>query len=226
MPEIYLALDVPTAREAEPIAKALQQKVSGFKVGGELFLAEGPAICDLVVGIGSSLFIDLKLHDIPRTVQAGAKRLAKLGASIITVHAFGGLDMMRAAVEGASVNSKTRVVAVTVLTSHNSLRELGISDSIPQQVERLAGLAIKAGVHGFVCSVHEAKMLREAHGSIPLIVTPGIRLPGGDAHDQQRAATPAEAVQAGSDVLVIGRAVLDAADRQAALDAVKKSAHG
>src|SRR5215475_3398539 len=116
---IYLALDVPNARAAEPLAKQLAPMVAGFKVGAELFLAEGPAICDLLVGLGTRVFVDLKLHDIPRTVEAAAKRLAKIGASIITVHAHGGSDMIKAAVSGASVNRDTRVVAVTVLTSHN-----------------------------------------------------------------------------------------------------------
>ena len=222
MADIYLALDVPTARAAEPLAKQLHAHVGGFKVGGELFLAEGPAICDLLVGLGANVFVDLKLHDIPRTVEAGAKRLAKLGASIITVHALGGSEMMKAAVQGASVNPKTRVVAVTILTSHNDLSELGLPSSIPDQVARLGRLALASGVHGFVCSVHEAAALRTLSKDA-LIVTPGIRMPGGDTHDQKRSASPKEAVQAGANVLVIGRAVLDAPDRLEALRQVKAS---
>lgn len=227
MAEIYLALDVPNARAAEPLAKQLLKDVGGFKVGGELFLAEGPGICDLLVGLGAQIFVDLKLHDIPRTVEAGAKRLAKLGASILTVHASGGSDMLKAAVQGASINPKTRVVAVTVLTSHTpaTLQELGIAEAVDAHVQRLGALAMTSGVHGFVCSVQEARMLRETHGKSPLIVCPGIRLPGGEAHDQKRAATPGEAVAAGADVLVIGRAVLDAPDRLVALNAVKRAMH-
>ncbi len=216
---IYLALDVPSARQAEPLVKQLAPHVGGFKVGGELFLAEGPGICDMIVGLGADVFVDLKLHDIPRTVEAGAKRLAKLGARYLTVHALGGRDMLRAAVEGASVNPKTQVLAVTVLTSHSrqTLTELGIADDVEAQVLRLGALATSAGVPGLVCSVHEVKALRTALGETPVLVTPGIRLEGGAVHDQKRVATPREAIAAGANVLVLGRAVLEASDRRQAL---------
>jgi orotidine-5'-phosphate decarboxylase len=220
---LYLALDRPSGRAAEPLVKQLAPSVDGFKVGAELFLAEGPAICDLIVGLGADVFVDLKLHDIPRTVEAGAKRLAKLGARYLTVHAMGGTDMLEAAVQGASVNARTQVLAVTVLTSHTeaTLKELGLHPEVGAQVLRLAELAMKAQVPGLVCSALEVPQLRAALGHTPVLVTPGIRLPGGATHDQKRVATPGEAVSAGANVLVLGRTVLDASDRLAALAAVR-----
>jgi orotidine-5'-phosphate decarboxylase len=220
---LYLALDIPSARAAEPLVKQLGADVDGFKVGGELFLAEGPAICDLIVGVGASLFIDLKLHDIPRSVEAGAKRLAKLGARFITVHALGGSEMLEAAVQGASANSKTQVLAVTVLTSHNekTLIELGLAGDVEAQVLKLGELAMAAKVPGLVCSVHEVPALRKRLGADPVLVTPGIRLDGGATHDQKRGAAPKAALAAGANVLVVGRAILDAPDRQKALQQVR-----
>jgi orotidine-5'-phosphate decarboxylase len=226
---LYLALDVKDARAAEPIVKQLQPLVGGFKVGAELFLADGPSICDLIVGLGASLFIDLKLHDIPRTVEAGAKRLAKLGAKYVTVHALGGRDMLEAAVQGAAASSKTQVLAVTVLTSHtqDTLTDLGIVDTVEGEVLRLAELAAKAKVPGLVCSVHEVAALRERFAKRFTLVCPGIRLDGGAAHDQKRIATPRAAIQAGADVLVVGRAILEAQDRVATTESVTHEiAHG
>jgi orotidine-5'-phosphate decarboxylase len=219
---LYLALDVADALKAEPLVKQMQAHVGGFKVGAELFLAAGPSICDLIVGLHGNLFIDLKLHDIPRTVEAGAKRLAKLGATYITVHAFGGSDMLQAAVQGASVNPKTKVLAVTVLTSHTqqTITGLGVVDTVEGQVLRLAESAVKAKVPGLVCSVHEVPALRERFGHRVELVCPGIRLEGGTAHDQKRVATPRAAVAAGADVLVVGRAILDSADKLAATESV------
>ncbi|MCC6811827.1 MAG: orotidine-5'-phosphate decarboxylase [Deltaproteobacteria bacterium] len=226
---LFLALDVKDARAAEPLIKQLQPAVGGFKVGAELFLESGPSICDLIVGLGAALFIDLKLHDIPRTVEAGAKRLAKLGAKYITVHALGGTEMLEAAVQGAAANSKTRVLAVTMLTSHTqqTVTDLGIVDTVEGEVLRLAELAAKAKVPGLVCSAHEVPALRERFGKRTELVCPGIRLEGGTAHDQKRVATPRAAIQTGADVLVVGRAILDSPDRLAATQGVlTEIAHG
>jgi orotidine-5'-phosphate decarboxylase len=219
---LYLALDVPSGRSAEPLVKQLGPYVGGFKVGGELFVAEGPNIIDLIAGLGCDVFIDLKLHDIPRTVEAGAKRLAKLGARYLTVHALGGKDMLEAAVQGASANPNTQVLAVTVLTSHTAatLSELGLQENVEAQVLKLARLAQSAKVPGLVCSAHECQAIRSALGKDVVLVTPGIRLEGGATHDQKRVATPKEAIAAGANVLVLGRAVLDAPDKRAALAAV------
>jgi len=224
---LYLALDVPSGRPAETLVKQLGPHVGGFKVGGELFLAEGPNIVDLIKGLGGEVFIDLKLHDIPRTVEAGAKRLAKLGARYLTVHALGGKDMLEAAVQGASVNATTQVLAVTVLTSHTvaTLKQLGLERDVEAQVLLLAQLAIDAGVPGLVCSTHECAAIRRTLGEKPVLVTPGIRLDGGATHDQKRVATPREAITAGANVLVLGRAVLEATDRRAALAAVLDDIH-
>ena len=219
---IYLALDVPHARDAEPLVKQFASEVGGFKVGAELFFADGPAVCDLIAGLHGNLFLDLKLHDIPRTVEAAAKRLAKQGASFITVHASGGSDIVKAAVNGAAVDAKTKVLAVTVLTSSNleTLREIGCTRTLVEQVEALAELAVKAGAHGLVCSPLEAEMLRSKLGKKVILLCPGIRPTGADAGDQKRTATPRAAIEAGADFLVVGRPILDAADRRAALAAI------
>lgn len=219
---LFLALDVPSGRAAEPLVKQLAPYVGGFKVGAELFLAEGPNIADLIVGLGSDVFVDLKLHDIPRTVEAGCKRLAKSGARFVTVHASGGREMLEAAVQGASVNPRTQILAVTVLTSHTEavLQTVGVPGSVEQQVVRLGELAAQAKVPGLVCSVWEVAALRARLGQDLTLVCPGIRMAGGAAHDQKRVATPREAMQQGADVLVLGRAVLEAPDRRAAVLAV------
>jgi orotidine-5'-phosphate decarboxylase len=219
---LFVALDLPSAHAAEPVVKQLASEVGGFKVGAELYYSHGPAISDLIVGLGAQLFLDLKLHDIPRTVEAGAKRLAKQGAALITVHASGGSEVVRAAVEGASVNSRTRVLAVTVLTSHTqeTLREVGVERTLPAQVLALAELAVRSGAHGLVCSAQEAAVLREALGAQVTLLCPGIRPLGSDAGDQKRVATPFDALRAGADLLVVGRPILEASDRRAATAAI------
>ena len=219
---LYVALDLPSAHAAEPVVKQLAAEVGGFKVGAELFYSDGAGIADLIVGLGANLFLDLKLHDIPRTVEAGAKRLAKQGAQLITVHASGGSEVVRAAVEGAAVNPKTRVLAVTVLTSHTqqTLQEIGVTRSLPAHVLALAELAVSAGAHGLVCSAHEVAELRAKLGPDVTLLCPGIRPLGSEFGDQKRVATPAEALRAGADLLVVGRPILEASDRRAAVAAI------
>jgi orotidine-5'-phosphate decarboxylase len=219
---LMLALDLPSARSAELVVKQFVDTVGTFKVGSELFLAEGPAISDLIIGLGAQLFVDLKLHDIPRTVEAAAKALAKQGAHFITVHASGGRDMLAAALQGASYDPKCQVLAVTVLTSQDdeTLAEIGVTGPLTEQVLRLAELADEVSVPGFVCSAAEAPMLRQTLGTKPVLVCPGIRPSGGKSHDQKRIATPREAILAGADYLVVGRAILEASDRRAAILAI------
>jgi orotidine-5'-phosphate decarboxylase len=190
-----------------------------------LFTAEGPVVVRYLVAIGKKVFLDLKFHDIPNTVRAGARQAAQLGVTMFNVHASGGRKMMEAALEGArSVGhgkARPRVLAVTLLTSLASqdLEELGLSGSPEDVVVRLARLAQSAGLDGVVASPREIAAIRNACGPSFLIVTPGIR-PATAADDQVRIATPEHAIQAGADYLVVGRPITEAADPVAAADAI------
>jgi len=219
---LFLAVDVPEIDAAQCFMKQFSQQVGAYKIGAELFLKAGPAISKFVVDLGVHLFLDLKLHDIPRTVEAGVKSLAKQGANWVTVHALGGSDMLKAALEGAACNSQTKVLAVTILTSHTqeTLRELGMDDDVNQQVLRLAELASHAGVPGLVCSAQEAAMLRENLPEKTILVCPGIRMPSAFTHDQKRTASPRDAILAGADYLVVGRPILEASDQSLALKTI------
>jgi len=223
-PVPVLALDVPSAAEAHLLLRAVPE-AEWVKVGLQLFTAEGPALVRSLVDAGRRVFLDLKLHDIPNTVAGAVRSASALGVDLLTVHASGGRAMLQAAA-GAASGSVTRLLAVTVLTSLNDEEVAeawgrGRLDT-PSEVGRLAGLALSCGVQGVVCSVHEAAAIRTSYGSEPLVLTPGIRLPGGDAGDQRRVATPAAAVSAGSDFLVIGRAVTGALDPAAAWAEVER----
>lgn len=220
MPHVIVALDVPERVSALAMVDRLGVACEFYKVGLELYTREGPDIVRALRERGKRVFLDLKLHDIPNTVGRSVRAAIDLEVDLLTVHATGGEAMLRAAVEAAA-GSPTRVLAVTVLTS------LGPDDlarvwgrpvgSLPDEVGRLAELGRRAGVHGFVSSVHEAGLLRERLGRDPWLVTPGIRLEGGDAHDQTRVATPAAAARAGADALVVGRAITAADDPVQAL---------
>jgi orotidine-5'-phosphate decarboxylase len=197
-----------------------------FKVGHQLFTAYGPDIVRRIIGLGGHVFLDLKYHDIPNTVAKASAEAVKLGVSILNVHALGGFDMMKAAVEAASETAVRRnipvpiVLAVTVLTSMDEMslrRELKITRSLPRQVSHLARLAQRAGIHGVVASPQEVKMLRrEVRGDF-IILTPGVRPDWADRNDQKRIMTPGEAVQAGADYIVVGRPVLESRDRKEAV---------
>jgi orotidine-5'-phosphate decarboxylase len=204
------ALDFQTWRAAELFARAVAPEVGMLKVGLELFTAEGP-------------FLDLKLHDIPNTVAGAARSAAASGASLLTVHASGGADMVAAAVRGAGPG--VRVLAVTVLTSLDpaALDAVGLSGPPQEAVVRLARLAVGAGAGGIVCSPLEVAAVRAALGPGPLLVVPGVRPAGAARGDQARVATPAEAVRAGADVLVVGRPLRDAADPAAAAQLIASS---
>lgn len=191
-----------------------------LKVGFELFVAEGPQAVRAAVGLGRPVFLDLKLHDIPATVEGAARSAVACGASLLTVHASGGPRMVEAAVRGAQ--GRLRVLGVTVLTSldEEQLGRVGLAGPTERAVLRLARLAIEAGVDGLVCSPLEVAAVRAATGPTPLLVVPGVRPLGAAMGDQARVATPEEAVRAGADVLVLGRPLRDAPDPAAAARAI------
>lgn len=209
---ICAAVDFPSWSEAEPFARAVAPEVGMLKVGLELFVAEGPPVVRAAAALGRPVFLDLKLHDIPHTVEGAARSAAASGASLLTVHAAGGDEMVRAAVRGAG--GRLRVLAVTVLTSLDdaALERIGLAGPAADAVVRLARLAVGAGAGGLVCSPHEVAAVRAAVGPGPMLVVPGVRPPGAARGDQARVATPAEAVLAGADVVVIGRPLREGGD--------------
>jgi orotidine-5'-phosphate decarboxylase len=213
---ICAALDFPTWAAAEPFARAIAADVGMLKVGLELFAAEGPAAVRAAAALGRPVFLDLKLHDIPNTVEGAARSAAASGAALLTVHASGGAEMVAAAVRGAG--PRLRVLAVTVLTSLDAaaLGAVGLAGAPEEAVVRLARLAVGAGAGGLVCSPLEVAAVRAAVGPGPLLVVPGVRPEGAARGDQARVATPAAAVRAGADVLVLGRPLRDAPDPAAA----------
>jgi orotidine-5'-phosphate decarboxylase len=225
--QLIVALDVDTPTQALSLAKELRSVAGMFKIGSQLFTLAGPQIVKDIVGSGAKVFLDLKFHDIPYQVTRAARAAAQLGVSMFTIHASGGTEMMRRAVEAvtevATVAGTARpaVLAVTVLTSMdaNTLAQIGVNSSPEDSVLRLAKLAEQSGVDGFVASPHEAERIRAtiAKRSL-LIVTPGIRPvdKNASADDQRRVSTPAAALAAGADYLVVGRPITAAADPVAA----------
>jgi orotidine-5'-phosphate decarboxylase len=224
---LVVALDVPTAEEATTLVDRLAGLVGMFKVGSQLFSAAGPSLVRALVARGEKVFLDLKYHDIPNTVAGAVSAACRLGVSLVDVHALGGKAMMEAAV-GAMPAMGTRLVAITILTSHDaaSLADLGLADDVPALVRRLALLAHAAEVDGVVASPQEVPLIREACGKDFLLVTPGIRPAGARAGDQARAATPAAALKAGADLLVVGRPILEAPDPAAAARAILHEMEG
>jgi len=208
---IALALDVPDLDSAQALIEQTQEHVGAFKVGLELYTAVGPAAVEAVHDAGAQCFLDLKLHDIPATMGRSVARAASMGVAYLTVHAVAGRESLhQASVHAAS----TRLLAVTVLTSLDAaaLQAIGLAGAPRDAADRLAKLAWGAGVQGFVTSAHECAALRAALGKEAFLVTPGIRPSGADAGDQKRVMTPADAIAAGSDLLVVGRPIRDAAD--------------
>lgn len=220
---ICAALDFPSWQQAEPFARAVAPAVGMLKVGLELFAADGPPAVRAAVALGRPVFLDLKLHDIPNTVEGAARSAAATGAALLTVHAAGGAEMIRAAVRGA--RGRVRILAVTVLTSLDAaaLGAIGLAGPPEAAVLRLARLAVDAGADGLVCSPHEVSAVRSALGPGPLLVVPGVRPAGAARGDQARIATPEEAVRAGADVIVLGRPLRDAPDPVAAARTIAAS---
>ena len=212
---LIVALDVSSAAAAKKIVAAVGDSVRYFKVGLQLYTAEGPQIVRDLVTSGRQVFLDLKLHDIPNTVAAAVAEASQLRVSMLTVHASGGGKMLRAAAEAARLTSPSPwILAVTVLTSleQRDLENAGVRGTLVDQVSRLAALAIASGCHGVVASAHEASTLRAELGDDFLIVTPGVRPAGRDHGDQVRVVTPAEAIAAGASHIVVGRPITEAAD--------------
>ncbi|MDP2787135.1 MAG: orotidine-5'-phosphate decarboxylase [Pseudomonadota bacterium] len=225
---IIVALDYPDADAARQFVARVRPELCRLKVGKELFVAAGPAFVQELVGQGYDVFLDLKFHDIPNTVAQACKAAARLGVWMMNVHASGGPRMMQAAREALEgLPARPRLIAVTVLTSmgEEELRATGVEAAARQQVLRLASLAHASGMDGVVCSAQEAPLLRTALGPEFLLVTPGIRPAGSAAGDQTRILTPAQAVQAGVDYLVIGRPITQAADPLAALESIAREIH-
>jgi orotidine-5'-phosphate decarboxylase len=215
---ILVALDVPTAETALDLARDLAPVVGGFKIGSELFTSAGPDIVRRVRDTGSAVFLDLKFHDIPNTVAKAVAAATRLDVQMLTIHTGGGLDMMRAAEESAqrtasqSGRNAPLVLGVTVLTSLDgqTLAEVGCDANVGRQVERLAGLAMRAGLRGLVCSPLEIVALRQSLPEKIQLVTPGIRTGAEKADDQKRTLSPKEAIEAGASWLVIGRPIYEA----------------
>ncbi len=217
---VVFALDFPSLDRARAAAISVREAVGMIKVGLELFVEAGPRAVALGEECGRPVFLDLKLHDIPATVDGAVGRAAQLGARMVTVHASGGPAMLRRAVERAHTErTGLDVVAVTVLTSMDAsdLAAIGVGGEVVAQVERLARIAWAEGVRSFVCSPHEAARLRAALGQEATLVTPGVRASGAaSTDDQKRTMSAAEAVAAGADWVVVGRPIRDASDPLAA----------
>ena len=217
---IAVALDAPDVETAARWANAVQRYVSVLKVGLELFCKQGPSVVDVVRGgTGLDLFLDLKLHDIPNTVAGAARSVAELAPTYLTVHAAGGVDMVRAAVESLP---HTRVAGVTVLTSLSDadLDAVGLRGPSRDAVRRLAVLAVRGGARALVCSPHEVADVRREVGPEITLITPGVRPAGTDVGDQSRVATPERTLADGADLLVIGRPITGADDPGAAAAAI------
>jgi orotidine-5'-phosphate decarboxylase len=220
---LAVALDSSEREEILRLARALRGCVGVAKVGLEAFTAHGPDLVREVGDFGVPVFLDLKLHDIPNTVERAARNAARLGVAMLTVHASGGEAMLRAAVAGAaSVDPSLAVLAVTVLTSldDGGLAELGIPGGAAGRVAAWAALAQRCGCAGVICSPQEAAGLRASLGPGFLLVTPGVRPVGESSGDQRRVATPGQAIASGSDLLVVGRPITAAADPAAAAEAI------
>jgi orotidine-5'-phosphate decarboxylase len=219
---LIIALDVSSAAAARKIVAAVGDCTLTYKVGMQLYTAEGPQVVRDLVASGQRVFLDLKYHDIPNTVGAAVAEAAKLGVSMLTVHAGGGGKMLEAAVKAAQVRPDLKVLAVTVLTSMdgNDLEKIGIRGSVEDTVVRLATIALANGCQGIVASAREASTLRAELGDDFIIVTPGVRPAGTSVADQVRVATPAEAIASGASYIVVGRPITEAADPAAEAKAI------
>jgi len=216
---LIVALDLPSVQAAESMVSRLGDSVSFYKVGYQLAFAGGLPFASRLIAAGKQVFLDLKLHDIGNTVEKGVESVARLGAAFLTVHAYP--QTMKAAAEGRG-NSNLRILAVTVLTSYDDadLAAAGYEMSVPELAAARAAQAHDIGIDGLVCSAEEAANLRSVAGPGMVLVTPGIRPAGSATGDQKRIMTPARAIEAGADYLVVGRPVTEAADPRQAADAI------
>jgi orotidine-5'-phosphate decarboxylase len=224
-PRVIVALDFATADAALEFAQRITPRSCRVKVGKELFTAAGPALVEKLMQSGFDIFLDLKFHDIPNTVAGACKAAARLGVWMLNVHALGGRAMLEAARDAiAAGRQRPKLIAVTLLTSMaaDDLADVGITGDPAAAALKLAQLARASGLDGVVCSAREAQLLKRECGSKFVLVTPGIRFTHGARDDQQRAMTPAAAVAAGADYLVIGRPVTQAPDPAAVLDAINR----
>ena len=205
--KIIVALDVATKEKALNLVEKLRDQISFFKIGLQLYTAEGPEIAQAVLSTGAKVWLDLKLHDIPNTVGRAVESASTLGVHMLTIHLSGGSEMVRAATKTRANNML--ILGVTVLTSatEQTLREIGISGKVDDQVLRLARLGVEAGIDGIVASPQEIKILRAEFSNKIKVVVPGIRPNWSKAGDQKRVMRPREAADAGADYLVIGRPV-------------------
>ena len=205
--KIIVALDVATKEKALELVQELRDQISFFKIGLQLYTAEGPEIIRAVLATESKVWLDLKLYDIPNTVAGAVKSAGHLGVHMLTIHLSGGSEMIRAATDARA--NDVVILGVTVLTSatEQTLREIGIADSVAEQVLRLAGLGVKAGIDGLVASPHEIKTLRREFGDRIKVAVQGIRPRWAEPGDQKRFMTPREALDAGADYIGIGRPI-------------------
>jgi orotidine-5'-phosphate decarboxylase len=218
---LIVALDVDNKERAQVLVDELGPHVGMFKVGKELFTAEGPQIVRSIVEGGGNVFLDLKFHDIPNTVAKAVGTAAQLGAFFVTLHLTGGRAMLEAAASALPAEG-TQLLGVTVLTSHTdaTLMETGMRGTVVDTVRQLAQLARESGIDGVVCSPHEIALIRETAGDDLLIVTPGIRPRGAAKGDQARVTTPGEALRLGCDYIVVGRPITEAASPSDAAKAI------
>jgi orotidine-5'-phosphate decarboxylase len=205
--KIIVALDVASKKEALPLVEQLRERISFFKIGLQLYTAEGPEIVRAVTASDAKIFLDLKLHDIPNTVARAVDSASDLGVQMLTIHLSGGSEMIRAAV--AARKREMAILGVTVLTSstQHTLDEIGIEEQLDRHVLRLGNLGVAAGIDGLVASPFEARFLRSELGDKIKIVVPGVRPSWSEPGDQKRFMTPREAIEAGADYLVVGRPI-------------------
>jgi orotidine-5'-phosphate decarboxylase len=228
---IIAALDVPTAEAALELAQKIAPVVGGFKIGSELFTAAGPDIVRRIRATGAAVFLDLKFHDIPNTVAGAVASAVRLDVQMLTVHASGGADMLKAAEQAAQEtawelgHAPPLVLGVTVLTSldSQSLSQIGLDPNVGRQVRRLANMATQGGLRGLVCSPLEVTELRQMLTAGIQLVTPGVRLDSQPVDDQKRTLSPREAIAAGANWLVIGRPIYAAPDPRAAAEKILES---
>jgi orotidine-5'-phosphate decarboxylase len=223
--KIIVALDVATKKKALALVEQLGSKISFFKLGLQLYTAEGPEIVRAVLSTGAKVWLDLKLYDIPNTVARAVESASTLGVQMLTIHLSGGREMIRAATGACSADML--LLGVTVLTSatEQTLREIGIPHTVDDQVLRLARLGVEAGIDGFVASPREIKMLRAEFGNRIKIAVQGIRPSWAEPGDQKRFMTPREAIEAGADYIGIGRPITAHARPEEALEKILEELH-